>query len=38
MLIFLILGITFVYIAVVVCLYLTAAMPDLLDIQEINWE
>ncbi len=37
MLIFLILGIT-LYIAVVVYLYLTAAMPDLLDMQEISWE
>ena len=38
MLMFLILGITFVYIAVVVYLYLTTAMPDLLDMQEISWE
>ena len=38
MLMFLILGITLVYIAVGVYLYLTAAMPDLLDMQEISWE
>ncbi len=38
MLMFLILGITLVYIAVVAYLYLTTAMPDLPDVQELRWE
>ncbi len=31
-------GITVVYIAVVVYLYLTSEMPDLPDVEETSWE
>ncbi len=38
MLIGIIIGITFLYITVIVYLYLTSAMPGLLDVEEISYE